>query len=291
MEKLRKIFGDVNLSWKKLIIFAVIAGIYTAIMAMIPMAKDTSFSDITVTFEVWILFGIFIIMNSRSAKDSALKCVVFFLISQPLVYLIQDVINKSKLFITYYRFWFIWTTATIPMGFIGWYMKKDKWWGLLILAPMLVFLGYHFALYLRMTIFSFPKHLLTTAFCTITALLYPLIIFKNKKIKTAGIISAIIILIVFAFLTLQQPKGYETEILTNGGSDGAIFDDSYKVYLADESMGTVDIRFIEQGLNDYVVHAIFNKAGNTEVILEAPSGEKTTFDIKVDRDTYTINKK
>ena len=119
MEKLRKIFGDVNLSWKKLIIFAVIAGIYTAIMAMIPMAKDTSFSDITVTFEVWILFGIFIIMNSRSAKDSALKCVVFFLISQPLVYLIQDVINKSKLFITYYRFWFIWTTATIPMGFIG----------------------------------------------------------------------------------------------------------------------------------------------------------------------------
>ena len=56
-------------------------------------------------------------------------------------------------------------------------------------------------------------------------------------------------------------------------------------------MGTVDIRFIEQGLNDYVVHAIFNKAGNTEVILEAPSGEKTTFDIKVDRDTYTINKK
>ena len=156
---------------------------------------------------------------------------------------------------------------------------------------MLVFLGYHFALYLKMTIFSFPKHLLTTAFCTITALLYPLIIFKNKKIKTAGIISAIIILIVFAFLTLQQPKGYETEILTNGGSDGAIFDDSYKVYLADESMGTVDIRFIEQGLNDYVVHAIFNKAGNTEVILEAPSGEKTTFDIKVDRDTYTINKK
>ena len=86
-------------------------------------------------------------------------------------------------------------------------------------------------------------------------------------------------------------NGYGTYILTNGGSDGAIFDDSYKVYLADESFGTVDIRFVEQGLNDWLVHAIFNKAGNTEVILESPSGEKTTFDIKVDRNTYTINKK
>ena len=163
MEKVKKVFGDVDLTWKKIIIFAIIAGIYTAIMSMLPIVKDTSFSDITVTFEIWILFGIFIIMNSKSAKDSALKCFAFFLISQPLVYLIQDVINRSNLFVTYYRFWFIWTIATIPMGFIG--------------------------------------------------------------------------------------------------------------------------------LNDWVVHAIFNKAGNTEVILESPSGEKTTFNIKVDRNTYTINKK
>ena len=119
-----------------------------------------------------------------------------------------------------------------------------------------------------MTIFSFPKHILTTIFCAITMILYPLVIFNNKKIKMAGILTGIIILIVFTFLTLQQPKGYDTEILTNGGSAGAIFDDSYKVYLVDESMGTVDIRFIEQGLNDWVVHALFSKTGNTEVILE-----------------------
>lgn len=291
MEKIKKVFGNINLTWTKVIIFAIIAGIYTAIMAMLPIAKDTSFSDITVTFEVWILFGIFIIMNSKSAKDSALKCFVFFLISQPLVYLIQDLVNKSSLFITYYRFWFIWTIATIPMGFIGWYMKKDKWWGLLILAPILAFLGYHFGQYLGMTMFSFPKHILTTLFCAITMILYPLVIFNDKKIRLAGILIGIIILIVFTFLTLQQPQGYDTYILANGGSEGVIFDDSYKVYLEDESLGTVDIRFVEQGLNDWVVHALFNKAGNTEVILQSPSGEKTVFDIKVDRNTYTINKK
>ena len=78
MEKVKKLFGGIDLNWKKLIIFAIIAGIYTGVMAMIPIAKDTSFADITISFEVWILFGILIIMNSKSAKDSALKCFVFF---------------------------------------------------------------------------------------------------------------------------------------------------------------------------------------------------------------------
>ena len=145
MEKVKKLFGGIDLSFKKLIIFAIIAGVYTAVMAMLPIAKDTSFADITISFEVWILFGIFIIMNSKSAKDSALKCFIFFLISQPLVYLIQDVINHSNLFLTYYRFWIAWTICTIPMGFIGYFMKKDKWWGLVILAPTFIFLGIHYS--------------------------------------------------------------------------------------------------------------------------------------------------
>ena len=81
MKKLNKLFGSIDLTWKKLITFAIIAGVYTGVMAILPIAKDTSFADITISFEVWILFGIFIIMNSKSAKDSALKCFVFFLIS------------------------------------------------------------------------------------------------------------------------------------------------------------------------------------------------------------------
>lgn len=194
MERIKKIFGGIELTWKKLIIFAIIAGAYTAIMAMLPIAKDTSFADITISFEVWILFGIFIIMNSKSAKDSALKCFVFFLISQPLVYLIQDVINHNNLFLTYYRFWIVWTIGTFPMGFIGYLMKKDKWWGLVILTPMLIFLGIHYSGFLNQTIYSFPYHLLSTMFCFITLLLYPICIFNNKKVKTAGIIiSALII--------------------------------------------------------------------------------------------------
>ena len=89
IKTLKKLFGGINLTWPKLIISAIVAGILTAVIAMIPELHYTSFNAITVTFEVWILFGIIIIMNSKSNIDSALKCFVFFLISQPLVYLIQ----------------------------------------------------------------------------------------------------------------------------------------------------------------------------------------------------------
>ena len=285
---MKKLFGEINLTWKRTIIFAIIAGAYTAIMAMIPMAKDTSFADITVSFEVWIFFGIFIIMNSKSAKDSALKCFVFFLISQPLVYLIQDVIKHSNLFITYYRNWVFWTIATIPMGFIGYYMKKDEWWGLLILAPILVFLGEHYSTYLSKTMFSFPYHLLTTLFCLITLIIYPIAIFNNKKNKVVGIVISVLIIIVMTGLALSKPAVYNTTIFVNGEEHK--FDNTYKVYLTDESFGKVYIVF-EKNIDDYMVNAEFKKAGKAELVLESPKGEKEIFEIDIKDHTYSVNKK
>ena len=104
-------------------------------MAILPITKDTSFADISISFEVWILFGILIIVNSKTPLESALKCFVFFLISQPLVYLIQVPFNAYGWGIfRYYPPWFLWTLFTLVMGYMGWYMRKEKWWGLLILT-------------------------------------------------------------------------------------------------------------------------------------------------------------
>ncbi|MBP3766326.1 MAG: hypothetical protein J6G98_04020 [Bacilli bacterium] len=285
---MKRIFGGINLTWPKLIIAAIIVGIYTAIMAMLPIVKDTSFSDLTVTFEVWIFFGIFIIMNSKSANDSALKCFIFFLISQPLVYLVQDIINNSNLFLTYYRFWVAWTIACIPMGFIGYYMKKDKWWGLLILVPMLLLTGEECAGYLSNTMFSFPRHLLTTIFCISALIFYPLAIFKSKKIKITGVIISGILIILIILLCIINPPVYSTDILFNG--EKYKFDDNYKVYLTDNKYGELSIRY-ESGIEDWKVHAEFKKAGKTEFILESPDGKKTIFDISIKRDTYTLKEK
>ena len=290
MEKVKKLFGGIDLNWKKLIIFAIIAGIYTAIMAMLPIAKNTSFADITISFEVWILFGILIIMNSKSAKDSALKCFIFFLISQPLVYLIQDIINHSKLFLTYYRFWIIWTICTIPMGFIGYFMKKDKWWGLAILTPMLIFLGIHYSGFLGETLYYFPYHLLSTLFCIVTLLLYPICIFNDKKVKITGTIISLIIIIAMTFISFTNNTTYNTTILVSDSETGKVFDNSYKVYLEDDRLGKVHIEY-DESLEDYKVDAEFKRAGITNLVLEDSNGNKTIYEIDVKRNTYKITKK
>ena len=67
---MKKLFGELNISWKRLIIFAVFIGVYTGVMAMLPQAEDTSFADISISFEVWILFGILIIVNSKTPKEN-----------------------------------------------------------------------------------------------------------------------------------------------------------------------------------------------------------------------------
>lgn len=291
MKVLEKLFGGLRLTWPKLIIFAVLAGVYTAIMCMIPALKETSLSDIGTTFEVWILFGILIIMNSKSPLDSALKCFVFFLISQPLVYLIQDVVNQSHLFQTYYRYWFYWTLLTFPMGFVGYYMKKDKWWGLLILLPILLFLGgLSYAGYLSKTMFSFPRHLATTIFSLVTLLLYPIAIFRNRKVRIAGALASALIAVVFTVITVLNPPVYRTTLAVNGGSLELVFDDTYKAYLADESYGELQIVF-EENLDDWMINANLRKTGQTEVILEAPDGTKTVLDLTIGNSTYDIKKK
>ena len=129
---MKKLFGELNLTWPKVIIFAIIAGVYTGIVAQIPQARDTSFADISITFE--------------------------------------------------------WTLLTIPMGYIGYWLKKDKWWGLFIIVPMMIFLGYHYMGFLRECWTYFPHHLLSAIFCVVVINLFGLYIFKDKKIRKIALI-------------------------------------------------------------------------------------------------------
>lgn len=200
MRKIKKLFGGLSLTWKNLIIFAIITAIYTALMAMIPITKDTSFRDIAIYFEWWILFGIIIIANSKSPKDSALKCFVFFLISQPLIYLIQVPFSNLgwKLF-GYYKYWLIWTLLTIPMGYIGYYIKKQNIISVIILLPMLLYQAFGGISYLESALESFPYHLLSTVFCFVSIIIIILGIFDKKKYRIIllGVISLFTIILFF----------------------------------------------------------------------------------------------
>ena len=286
---LKKLFGGIDLTWPKLIIAAIIAGVFTAAMAIIPIFKNTSFITITVTFEVWILFGILIIMNSKSNLDAALKCFVFFLISQPLVYLIQVPFSWQgwNLF-GYYKYWFIWTLLCFPMGFIGYYMKKNKWWGYLILLPMIVLTAESFLGYFSDFLFSRPRYILISLFCAAAMILYPIAIFENRKIKLVGAAIGAVIVIACTALCLLDPPVYSTEIMGNG--EEYQFDDSYTVCLADEKYGDVAIRYMDS-LEDYFVHADFKRGGDTVLTMVSPSGEKTEYDLHIERSTYELTER
>ena len=290
MKLLKKLFGGINLTWPKLIIFAIVAGVYTGLINQVPFLLDTSMRDIAIAYECWVLFGIIIIMNSKNALDSALKCFVFFLISQPLVYL-TEVPFLGPGILDYYRLWIVPTILTFPMGFVGYFMKKDKWWGLLILSPILVLLGFHYSEYLNQTVFSFPRHLLSCVFCAASTILYAPIIFNKKSIRIAGAIIGCVIIISMTAVSLMRPTVYDTDVIVNNGSLNVSFDDSYKVYYNDKNLGDLSIEFRENGLDDYVINGKFKKAGSTEFTLEAPNGEKQVFKLDVKRDTYTVTRK
>ena len=283
-----KLFGGIDLTWQKLIISAVITGTVTAVIALIPELLYTSFHTITVSFEVWILFGVMIIMNSKSNLDAALKCFVFFLISQPLVYLIQVPFSSMGwgLF-GYYRYWFVWTVLCLPMGYIGYWMKKGKWWGYLILLPMIVLTGDSYLGYFSDFQFSMPRYFLIVLFCAAVMILYPAAIFDDKKIKAVGAAVGGAAVIVITAICLLNPPVYSTEIMSN--DEEHPFDSAYSVYLADAKYGDVEIRYMDS-VEDYMIHADFKRSGDTVMTLAAPSGEKEEYHIHIERDTYEITK-
>ena len=84
-----RIFGGIKMSWGKVIALAVGCALLTTVFLLFPVFKGTSFERMGVYLEAWFLPAVLIMANTDSPKDSALKVFVFFLISQPLIYLFQ----------------------------------------------------------------------------------------------------------------------------------------------------------------------------------------------------------
>ena len=284
---MKKLFGGINLTWKMIIISAIVIGVSVGLLNSVPFLYDTTITDIATYFDFWILCGIFIIMNSKSNKDSALKCFAFFLISQPLIYLCEVPFKTLGwgLFV-YYKPWFIWTLLTIPMGYIGYYIKKDKWYGLIILLPIMIILGIGLSSTIVNIKYSFPKHLINTIFVIVSFIIYPLALFDNKKLKYIGLIINIIIMLIFGLKPLLTPSTYDT--ILRCSNENLAYDDTYKAYLEDQSYGTIDIKYMDS-IESYCLNASFKKPGDTKLVIEDPNGNKQSFNIHIGKNTYSFN--
>lgn len=288
---MKTLFSGLRLTWPKVLLLAVGAGVWAGLAASLPVLRDTSFQDISISFEWWIFFGIIIIMNSSSHWDAALKCFIFFLISQPLVYLIQIPFGASgAMLFQYYRYWLIWTLLTAPMGYIGYYMKNGGLPGLLILTPMLLLLGWHTFSFMREAVYFFPHHLLSMLFCIAAMFLYVNGIFTARRERLAGnVLCAVIVTVCIVMNLLPGPQSGRTYDTTLKYSDGELyFDDSFRVSLADERYGTVSIeKETIDGEEAYCIAASFTKTGKTTMLLE--NGEKSyVFELEIGRNTYDL---
>lgn len=283
---MKKLFGGVNLTWKIVIISAIVIGISVGLLNSVPALRDTTITDIATYFDFWIFFGLFIVMNSKSNMDSALKCFVFFLISQPLIYLAEVPFNSLGwgLFV-YYRNWFIWTILTIPMGYIGYYIKKDKWYSFLILIPLLILLGGGINTTITNFKYSFPKHTINLLFIIASFIMYPILLFNDKKIKYIGLIISITIMIIFGFGPAVSSSTYDTTVKCS--DDNIVFDNTYKAYLEDDNFGSLSISY-NKNIEEYCIDASFKKQGDTRVVLEDSNGNKQYYDLSIGKNTFSI---
>lgn len=186
---MKRLFRETNMTWKLVIILAVISAIFSAAMLTIPATKDTSLAYIGIYPDAWFVLAILIIMNCKSAKEAAIKTFVFFLISQPLIYLLQVPFSYLgwRIFM-YYPRWFVATILTLPGAAVAYLVKKQNWLSVAILSVATGYLSLASANYTRRCLRNFPSGIVGAIFCMASAIVLALALFDKKKHKIAAIV-------------------------------------------------------------------------------------------------------
>lgn len=195
------------MSWLSVVLFAVAAGVYTGAVMLAGVLKDTSFQDIGISYEWWVIFAVIIVVNCRKNWEAMLKCFVFFLISQPLIFAVEVLFGSLTTEMAcyyYFAIWFPMTLLTLPGGFIAYYCRNQNALGAVILGlgnTIQAVLGVY---YLGQAIASFPHHLLSSAVCFGSILLMSIEIQHEKRNRLISILFPLVltaVLLVLARLT------------------------------------------------------------------------------------------
>ncbi len=242
MKKLENLFTNTEINYKKLLIYSISCGIITGVIALLKPLKNTSIYNIAVCYEIWIFLAMYIILNSKTAKESATKTFIFFLISQPLCYLIQVPFYKDGFGIfIYYKYWFMMTLLTIPGAFIAYYTKKENILSMIILSIANSLLILELYEHLKTLITTFPYQLLAVLFIIFEVIFFIKILFKNKKKQIIMYIIFLLLAIsLFAFMHIR----------TNNKNNNFIGiyeleEDKYKVIEVDKN---VEVKLINKSI-------------------------------------------
>lgn len=198
---MKKLFGNWHMTWLRTIVFAAATGIYTGLVMCVPFLENTSFQDIGIAYEWWVIFAVIVVTHCGKVWEAGLKCFVFFLISQPLVYLTEAALGELPLDMGWHYYSSIWlpmTLLTLPGGCIAYFCKKQNLFGSIILGlgnTIQFVLG---VAYLLTCLFNFPRHLLSALVCFGSMIVMSFGLQKQKKYRAVAIIVPVVMMAVLA---------------------------------------------------------------------------------------------
>ncbi len=270
---LSKLFGGIRMTWKRLIVFAVISGVITGLIALL-VPDNNSIRQIAVTFEAWIVLAIIVVVNCEKPAEAALKTFVYFLISQPLVYLVQVPFNRLGfgLFRYYWPYWFIWTAATLPGAFIAWYIKKENLLSGLILSVALAMLIWIGTGYLKTMIGSFPRYLLAMLFCygAVPVLILYILRRKPERLLAAGI--ALLVLAASLFFAMRSDSRITYAVSFSLDTEKYPVTEEWTVQLEDPENGKVTITPGDEIISTSCHVEVIDVDKPADIILTDPEG-------------------
>lgn len=296
LEFFRKIFGGTEISWKFLVIFAVSIGVFVGILVRIPFLENTSFTDIAVVLDMWIVLAIFIITNAKTRKEAILKTFVFFLISQPLIYLTEASINslffgvdffaQISLYFNNYYFhggnWFLWTLLTIPGAAIAFEIKKENFFAPFILSVATGFLAAIGGFGMFNSIFrTFPNHLLNNILCLFFAFSLGFIILKNKRQKIINLVISIVLFLAGVIGFFVTNFGNFEKTYSIDYAEGTTFSE---ITSPNESAVKVEVSEGGKKLN-FTSSEVY---GTFEIELEDSAGETHNYIVESSRDSFFV---
>ena len=192
------------MSWIHVIVFAVVAGAWTAAMNMIPITEGTSFRDIAITYEWWLIFAFIIAANCKKSWECALKIFVFFLISQPLIFGLEVVFGGLDAQLAYYYIYSNWgpkIIMTLPGGFIAFFINKQNWLGAIILGLGNAIQAIMGVAYIGEMMKNFPFHILSVIVSFASIFIMAWCIQKEKKFRIASlVVTALVCAMVIGYL-------------------------------------------------------------------------------------------
>ena len=184
------------MSWLNVILFAVAAGIYTGLVMLVHFLDETSFQDIGISFEWWVIFAVIVVVNCKKSVEAMFKCFVFFLISQPLVYAVEILLGPLTVdmaWLYYKTTWLPATFLTLPGGFIAYHCKKQNMLGAVILGLGNTIQAFMGVSYFCKAFASFPRHILSSIVCFASIFVMSCYIQKEKKYRLISILLAFVL--------------------------------------------------------------------------------------------------